>query len=131
MNYNDDMRDASTVAHEMGHGIHGGLFLATETLLNYFPSLPVAETASVFVEMLVFDDMLAKVSDPAKRLALICGKLEDSFATVFRQTVLTRFEEMVYAARPNGRLSAERIRRDVAKGKRAILRQKCKFERGV
>lgn len=108
VNYNDDMRDASTVAHEMGHGIHGELSRG-ESLLNYFPSLPVAETASVFVEMLVFDDMLTKVSDPAKRLALICGKLEDSFATVFRQTVLTRFEEMVYAARANGRLSAERI----------------------
>jgi oligoendopeptidase F len=72
-------------------------------------SLPVAETASVFAEMLVFDDLLARMDDPKKRLALICGKLEDSFATVFRQTVLTRFEQGAYAARAKGRLSAEQI----------------------
>lgn len=106
--YNDDMRDVMTVAHELGHGIHGYLS-GQQTLFNYYPTLPVAETASVFAEMLVFDDLLARMSDPRKRLALICGKLEDSFATVFRQTVLTRFEEKAYAARAQGRLSAEQI----------------------
>jgi len=108
VNYNDDMRDAATVAHEIGHGIHGELSRG-QSIVNYFPSLPVAETASVFAEMLVFDSMLERITAPDKRLALICGKLEDSFATVFRQTVLTRFEELVYAARAGGRLSAERI----------------------
>jgi oligoendopeptidase F len=58
---------------------------------------------------LVFDDLLNSMADPRKRLALICGKLEDSFATVFRQTVLTRFEESVYSARAKGRLGAEQI----------------------
>jgi oligoendopeptidase F len=106
--YNDDQRDVMTVAHELGHGIHGSLS-ARQTLFNYYPSLPVAETASVFAEMLVFDDLLARMDDPRKRLALICGKLEDSFATVFRQTVLTRFEQLVYAGRPKGRLSAAQI----------------------
>jgi oligoendopeptidase F len=77
--------------------------------LNYHPSLPVAETASVFAEMLVFDDLLQRVGDSRKRLALICGKLEDSFATVFRQTVLTRFEQLAYGLRTKGRLSAEQI----------------------
>jgi oligoendopeptidase F len=57
----------------------------------------------------VFDDLLAGLDDPKKRLALICGKLEDSFATVFRQTVLTRFEQLVYAARAKGRLSGREI----------------------
>ena len=106
--YNDDMRDVMTVAHELGHGIHFYLS-AKQTLLNFYMSLPVAETASVFSEMLVFDDLLSRLSDPRKRLALICGKLEDSFATVFRQTVLTRFEEGAYAARAKGRLNAEQI----------------------
>ena len=108
--YNDDMRDVMTVAHELGHGIHFYLS-AKQNLFNFYMSLPVAETASVFSEMLIFDDLLARMTDPRKRLALICGKLEDSFATVFRQTVLTRFEEAAYAARAQGRLSAEQIGR--------------------
>lgn len=107
-NYNDDLRDVMTVAHELGHGIH--FYLSRrQTLFNFYMSLPVAETASVFAEMLVFDDLLAGLSDPRKRLALIAGKLEDSFATLFRQTVLTRFEQLVYAARAKGRLSGAQI----------------------
>jgi oligoendopeptidase F len=108
MSYNDDMRDVTTLAHELGHGLHDVL-ASKQSLFNYYPSLPVAETASVFAEMLVFDDLLAGLDDPKKRLALICGKLEDSFATVFRQTVLTRFEQLVYAARAKGRLSGREI----------------------
>lgn len=108
MSYNDDMRDVMTLAHELGHGMHD-LLASQQTLFNYHPSLPVAETASVFSEMLVFDALLAGMDDPKKRLALICGKLEDSFATVFRQTVLTRFEGLAYAARVTGRLSGAKI----------------------
>lgn len=107
-NYTDDLRDVMTVAHELGHGIH--FYLSSrQTLFNYYMSLPVAETASVFAEMLVFDDLLAGLSDPRKRLALIASRLEDSFATLFRQTVLTRFEQLVYAARAKGRLSGAQI----------------------
>ncbi|MCS7061256.1 MAG: M3 family oligoendopeptidase [Anaerolineae bacterium] len=107
-NYNDDLRDVMTVAHELGHGIH--FYLSRkQTLFNFYMSLPVAETASVFAEMLVFDDLLAGLGDPRKRLALIAAKLEDSFATLFRQTVLTRFEQLVYQARANGRLSGAQI----------------------
>ncbi|HEY3288517.1 MAG TPA: M3 family oligoendopeptidase, partial [Anaerolineae bacterium] len=68
--YNDDMRDVMTVAHELGHGIHFYLS-ARQTLFNYHMSLPVAETASVFSEMLIFDDLLERLNDPRKRLALI------------------------------------------------------------
>jgi len=108
LSYNDDMRDVMTLAHELGHGMHD-LLASKQTLFNYHPSLPVAETASVFAEMLVFDHLVSTMDQPAKRLALICGKLEDSFATVFRQTVLTRFEQLVYDARAGGRLSAKHI----------------------
>ncbi len=106
--YNDDMRDAMTVAHELGHGIH--FYLSRkQNLFNFYMSLPVAETASVFAEMLVFDDLLTRMDTPAKRLGLLCGKIEDSFATVFRQNVLTRFESLAYSARLRGRLTGEQI----------------------
>ncbi len=108
MSYNDDLRDVMTLAHELGHGIHDCL-ASQQTLLNYHPSLPVAETASVFSEMLVFNDLLKTMRNDKDRLALICAKLEDSFATVFRQTVLTRFEQLAYAARAKGRLTTQQI----------------------
>ncbi len=107
-NYTDDMRDAMTVAHELGHGIHYYLS-RKQTLFNYHPTLPVAETASVFAEMLLFQDLLQRMDTPQKKLSLLCGKIEDSFATVFRQNVLTRFEEKAYAARVERRLSGEQI----------------------
>lgn len=108
MSYNDDMRDVMTLAHELGHGMHD-LLASKQTFFNYHPSLPVAETASVFAEMLVFDSMLGKLNSDRDRLALICGKIEDSFATVYRQTVLTRFEQLAYEARAKGRLGATQI----------------------
>ena len=108
MSYNDDMRDVMTLAHELGHGMHD-LLAARQTFLSYHPSLPVAETASVFAEMLVFDALTGAMKNDRDRLSLLCGKIEDSFATVFRQTVLTRFEQLAYEARSKGRLSGKQI----------------------
>jgi oligoendopeptidase F len=108
MSYNDQLYDVMTLAHELGHGMHFYLS-GKQTLLNYNCSLPVAETASVFAEMLVFEALLGEMTDPKERHALICHKIEDSFATVFRQAVLTRFEGLVYEARSKGRLSAQEI----------------------
>jgi oligoendopeptidase F len=108
MSYNDDLRDVMTLAHELGHGMHD-LLASKQTLFNYHPSLPVAETASVFAEMLVFDAMRSRLDNDRDRLALLCGKIEDSFSTVFRQTVLTRFEQLAYEARSAGRLSGAKI----------------------
>jgi oligoendopeptidase F len=72
--------------------------------------LTLAETASVFGEMLVFRRLLAAERDPAARLALVCGKLEDAFATVFRQVAMTRFEQALHAARrAEGELPVDRI----------------------
>ena len=107
-NYTDDLRDAMTMAHELGHGIHYYLS-RKQSLFNYHPTLPVAETASVFAEMLLFQDLLRRMDTPQKRLALLCSKIEESFATVFRQNVLTRFEEKAYSARVERRLSGEQI----------------------
>jgi oligoendopeptidase F len=108
-NYTDDLRDAMTVAHELGHGIHDYL-ARKQSLLNYYPTLPVAETASVFGEMLVFDYLLARSDDPKLRLSLVCSKIEDGFATVFRQNAMTRFEQQIYEQRQQvGRLNVEQI----------------------
>ena len=107
-NYTDNLRDVMTVAHELGHGLHGFLSLGLRPV-NYHPTLPMAETASVFAEMLVFDHLVNEISSPADRLALICGKVEDAFATVFRQNVLTRFEQAAFDARNAGRLTSQRL----------------------
>jgi oligoendopeptidase F len=108
MNYTGNRRDVMTLAHELGHGIHGQLARG-QTVVNYHPPLPLAETASVFAEMLVFDRVLERETDPKARLALTAGMVENVFATVFRQNVLTRFEQRVYAARADGRLTTEKI----------------------
>jgi oligoendopeptidase F len=108
-NYTGNQRDVMTVAHELGHGVHQ--YLARERgLFEQDTPLTTAETASVFGEMLVFRRLLREEQDPKRRLALICGKLEDAFATVFRQVAMTRFEESLHAARrAEGELPLERI----------------------
>jgi oligoendopeptidase F len=107
-NYTDNLRDVMTVAHELGHGLHGHLS-RKQSFLNYDTPLTTAETASVFGEMLVFDYLLEHEAAPEVKLALIAGKLEDTFATVYRQNVLTRFEQAVFAARREARLTPEAI----------------------
>ena len=109
LNYTGNLRDVMTVAHELGHGVHQ--YLAREQgLFEQDTPLTTAETASVFGEMLVFRRLLKEEADPKVRLALLCGKIEDAFATVFRQVVMTRFEEKLHAARrAEGELPTERI----------------------
>ena len=107
-NYTDNLRDVVTLAHELGHGLHASL-ARTQTLFNYDTPLTTAETASVFAEFLVFDHLVRTQKDPQVRLALICGKIEDTFGTVFRQNVLTRFEQAIFERRGKGRLTAEAI----------------------
>jgi oligoendopeptidase F len=109
LNYTGRVRDVMTIAHELGHGVHQ--YLSRER--GYFQSntaLTMAETASVFGEMLVFERLRRQEQDPQARLALLCGKIEDTFSTVFRQIALTRFEQRLHAARrTEGELSAQRI----------------------
>lgn len=107
-NYTDTLRDVMTVAHELGHALHGVL-ASKQTPFNYDPPLITCETASVFAEFLVFDQMLSRSPDPQVKLALLCGKIEDACATVFRQNVLTRFEQAVFAARSGARLTTEAL----------------------
>jgi oligoendopeptidase F len=108
LNWTDKLRDVSTMAHELGHGIHQ--FLSRkQTYLNFHHPLTIAETASVFAEFLTFDYVMETTAEPDVKLGLLCSKIEDAFATVFRQNVLTRFEQTAHAARRKERLSSEEI----------------------
>jgi oligoendopeptidase F len=108
MNYTGKPRDVMTLAHELGHAIHGVL-AAKHNFLNFMPTLPLAETASVFGEMLVFERLQERISDPKEKLALLCGKIEDTFATVFRQATMYRFEQAAHQVRrAEGELTTER-----------------------
>ena len=91
LNYTGTLRDLATIAHEAGHGLHFVLS-QKQSMLNYHAPLPLAETASVFGEMLLTRALLDSENDPTVRKSLLCAKIEDIIATTFRQTVLTRFE---------------------------------------
>jgi oligoendopeptidase F len=109
MNYTDKLRDVMTLAHELGHGLHQYLSRPVGYLQCDTP-LTTAETASVFGEMLTFQRLLQIYPDTRTRLAMLCSKIEDAFATVFRQVVLTRFEQKLHQARQEqGELTTERI----------------------
>ena len=110
-NYTGNLRDVMTVAHELGHGLHG-LLGQQQTLLEYGASLALAETASVFGEMLVFDRLVEAESNTAAKVALIGGKIEDIFATVFRQTIMTRYEQFAFARQERERLTPEALGED-------------------
>jgi oligoendopeptidase F len=108
MNYTGDRRSVLTLAHELGHGLHG--YLAQPLgLFNASSPLTTAETASVFAEALTFKRLLALEDDPHRRLNLLAGRIEDSIATVFRQVAMNRFEDGVHSSRRDeGELSPER-----------------------
>jgi len=109
LNYDAKPRDVMTLAHELGHGVHQTLAGKQGVLMADTP-LTTAETASVFGEMLVFQDLMAGESDPATRLGLLTGKIEDSFATAFRQISMNRFEHAMHTARrEEGELPTERL----------------------
>ncbi len=109
LNYDARPRDVMTLAHELGHGVHQKL-AGVQGLLQAGTPLTTAETASVFGEMLVFQSMMAQESSPQVRLAMLTQKIEDSFATAFRQISMNRFENAIHTARrEEGELSAERF----------------------
>jgi oligoendopeptidase F len=109
VNYTGRLHGVMTVAHELGHGVHQYLSRPQGYLQADTP-LTMAETASVFGEMLVFEHLLRDVTDPRARLGMLCNKIEDTIATVFRQATLTRFEQQLHAARrAEGELSRQRI----------------------
>ncbi|MGM0509704.1 MAG: M3 family oligoendopeptidase [Thermoplasmatota archaeon] len=109
LNFTDKTSDTMTMAHELGHGIHQ--YLARDQgVLQQSTPLTTAEMASVFGEMLLFDKLMNEVDDPENKLALLSDKLQSDFATVFRQVIMTRFEQMLHEAyAEKGELKAEQI----------------------
>jgi len=108
LNYQGKTRDVMTLAHELGHGVHQVLAGAQGHLMADTP-LTLAETASVFGEMLTFQAMLKKTEDPVARRAMLAGKVEDMLNTVVRQIAFYEFEKRVHGERREGELLPERL----------------------
>ena len=108
LNYQGKVRDVMTLAHELGHGVHQVLAARQGALMADTP-LTLAETASVFGEMLTFQSLLKTAPDKATRKAMLAGKVEDMLNTVVRQIAFYDFESRIHAARREGELTPDAI----------------------
>lgn len=109
MNWTGRQRDVLTLAHELGHGLHGWL-ARPQGIFHQTTPLTVAETASVFCETITFRLLLARARSARERLALLAQSIDGAVATVFRQTAMNQFERMAHEARrTEGELSADRL----------------------
>jgi len=109
MNYDGQLRDVQTLAHELGHGVHQYAARVQGELQSSTP-LTTAETASVFGEMLVFNKLMNNLDDDKEKLALLISKIDDTIATVFRQISMNRFEDKIHTARrKQGELTTEQF----------------------
>lgn len=102
VNYNGRSDDVATLAHEIGHAIHG-LAAAHHSVLTFHSSLPMAETASVFSEMLLLDRLLADEPNPVERRQMLARFVDNSYATVMRQAFFVLFEREAHALIEQGR----------------------------
>lgn len=108
LNYQGKTRDVMTLAHELGHGVHQVLAGGQGMLMSQTP-LTLAETASVFGEMLTFRALLGAERDPKRRKVMLAGKVEDMLNTVVRQIAFVEYERRVHDERRRGELTPERI----------------------
>jgi oligoendopeptidase F len=108
LNYQGKPRDVMTLAHELGHGVHQVLAAPNGALMAPTP-LTLAETASVFGEMLTFKKLLAETTDKKQRKAMLAAKVEDMINTVVRQIAFYTFERNVHTERRNGELTSEQL----------------------
>jgi oligoendopeptidase F len=108
LNYQGKVRDVMTLAHELGHGVHQVLAARQGALMADTP-LTLAETASVFGEMLTFQSLLKSAPDKSTRKAMLAGKVEDMLNTVVRQIAFYDFESRLHMARRQGELTPEAI----------------------
>lgn len=109
LNFMGKPRDVMTLAHELGHALHD-MYASKQTLFNYFPILPLAETASVFSEMIVTDKLLKEETNKKERQALLTEKLEDIFATSHRQNMFSSFEHVVHEKISDSILSTDELK---------------------
>ena len=129
LNYLGKTRDVMTLAHELGHGVHQVLAGSQGALMASTP-LTLAETASVFGEMLTFQALLAKTTDQAKRKILLASKVEDMINTVVRQIAFYSFERKVHEARKDGELTPDQINAIWMEVQRESLGEAIKFGPG-
>jgi len=109
LNWTGRSRDVLTLAHELGHGVHGYLARGQGVFHQSTP-LTLAETASVFGEAVTFGRLLGTIDDPAERLTLLADRMDDVVATVFRQVAMNRFEDAAHTERrDHGEVSVERF----------------------
>jgi len=108
LNFDGTKQDVATLAHESGHGCHD-ILAYEQGYLQYHPPLTLAETASIFGEMIVFRDLLAQSSSKEEELTLLMSKIDDVVNSVVRQCSFDRFEELVHSAREKGELSADEL----------------------
>jgi len=109
VNFQGKTRDVATLAHELGHGVHQYLAGKNQTHFNSSTPLTLAETASVFGEMLTFKSILIQAKSKKERKALLANKVEDMLNTVVRQIAFFQFEKEVHTLRKNSELSINKI----------------------
>jgi oligoendopeptidase F len=110
MNYTDQLRDVITLAHEFGHAVHGTLSLERQTYRSYHTGLALAEVPSTFAQLLAVERLIDLEEDPATRVMLLADRAESAMASIFRQTLMARFEVRAYAARGEGKaLTRDRL----------------------
>ena len=97
LNYTNKVRDVATIAHELGHAVHS-MMAEDHSILTQHSSLPLAETASVFAEMVMNEQLLAEEKDPLVRREILASSVDDIYATVMRQAFFTIFEEDAHKA---------------------------------
>ena len=108
LNYNGTLRDVSTLAHELGHGIHFVL-ASKQSYLNYNMPVTVAEMASLFGEALLFDEITKSSNDKVKKASLLLARIDDLMASIIRQISFLEFETTVYKLSKGEELDAEQI----------------------
>lgn len=101
LNFASKSRDVATLAHELGHGVHD-MYARHLPIGSHHPNLPLAETASTFGEMLLFEALLEKTKDKAEKQTLLAEKIADSYATISRQNYFVKFEIAAHKAIPEG-----------------------------
>jgi oligoendopeptidase F len=109
-NHTDEMNDVTTLAHELGHALHFALAQAVQTPLTSITGIALSEVPSTFAELLVFDLAMKREKDEETRKAMLVDRVENTFAAIFRQTVMVRFEQRAYALRADSKtLTVDRL----------------------
>lgn len=130
LNYHGNLRDVLTLAHELGHGVNGTL-ARKQTFLNFDWPLTIAETASIFGEFLIFNNLKDRLANKKDKITLYCGMIEETIATVFRQITMFQFERDVHSARAQkGELTAAEISRFWRKRQQAMFGRSVKLTAG-